>query len=665
VADRPSNLCLALSGGGFRAALYHLGVIRFLYKTGMLREVKYICSVSGGSVLAAHLLLNWHLYTGDENSFQNAAERLVAFAQSDMRGAIVRRLLLRFGLLVFVLSVAFAAGVWLASAAGANFVARLMPWMPSWAPLPGLAVAWVGATTFMVWWWRNRGRTFLLRQHYEAFYRPKAKALPGWKKWFAKREKPQLTDLGGPEQGKPQLYILATSLTTTEVFAFKQTGLDWNDPKPDEEPDIAGSHLPVSTAVAASSAFPPFFPPVTLTPADLKSTSAKFDTQRLTDGGVHDNLGLSWARKLPVEKSSPVEILIVSDAEAELDEEKDASYRWDLQRNLRASYILMQRLSGMGRNPEVQREKGGAPNEEDKKDQAEIKRNPEAQHKACSFCIRDVVRRAGTHSVPVETQRQIQFIRTDFDNFSNGEVHLLIAHGYATARQAWKEMFPIEEVPVGDPWSPITDEELLNDVKRNKIDLSQSKKTIRLRWPGWRTLIWAAPIFLGAGLVILGCFLLCARGGRPHGLDCSGRFYNVTYTTADDPLFKNTRVLDPLVPFWEQQMKEQDKAYKIVKLEIAPDADSRASGATGPFPCGLVYDHTAYRFTAHAFTARESNAGPVCDEYLPIVAGTDDDSFEVPALDSRHSLVIIGRLVRRSPGDFPDDPCQILSPRVK
>lgn len=46
---------LALSGGGFRATLFHLGVIRFLYERGLLPKVRIICSVSGGSILAAHL----------------------------------------------------------------------------------------------------------------------------------------------------------------------------------------------------------------------------------------------------------------------------------------------------------------------------------------------------------------------------------------------------------------------------------------------------------------------------------------------------------------------------------------------------------------------------------------------------------------------------------
>jgi predicted acylesterase/phospholipase RssA len=49
---------LALSGGGFRASLYHLGLVRFLRDAGLLSQVSHITAVSGGSIIAAHLVLN-------------------------------------------------------------------------------------------------------------------------------------------------------------------------------------------------------------------------------------------------------------------------------------------------------------------------------------------------------------------------------------------------------------------------------------------------------------------------------------------------------------------------------------------------------------------------------------------------------------------------------
>jgi len=46
---------LALSGGGYRAALFHLGVLRRLHEFGVLQKTTHISSVSGGSILAGHL----------------------------------------------------------------------------------------------------------------------------------------------------------------------------------------------------------------------------------------------------------------------------------------------------------------------------------------------------------------------------------------------------------------------------------------------------------------------------------------------------------------------------------------------------------------------------------------------------------------------------------
>lgn len=46
---------LCVSGGGYRAALFHLGALRRLNEVGLLAEIDTISSVSGGSILAAFL----------------------------------------------------------------------------------------------------------------------------------------------------------------------------------------------------------------------------------------------------------------------------------------------------------------------------------------------------------------------------------------------------------------------------------------------------------------------------------------------------------------------------------------------------------------------------------------------------------------------------------
>lgn len=48
---------LALSGGGFRASLFHLGVLARLAETDILRAVEVMSTVSGGSIVGAHYYL--------------------------------------------------------------------------------------------------------------------------------------------------------------------------------------------------------------------------------------------------------------------------------------------------------------------------------------------------------------------------------------------------------------------------------------------------------------------------------------------------------------------------------------------------------------------------------------------------------------------------------
>ncbi|MET0374729.1 MAG: patatin-like phospholipase family protein [Rhizorhabdus sp.] len=50
---------IALSGGGYRAMLFHLGAIVRLFETGVLQRAARISSVSGGSITSAKLALEW------------------------------------------------------------------------------------------------------------------------------------------------------------------------------------------------------------------------------------------------------------------------------------------------------------------------------------------------------------------------------------------------------------------------------------------------------------------------------------------------------------------------------------------------------------------------------------------------------------------------------
>jgi NTE family protein len=67
-AGKPEvGMALCLSGGGYRAMVFHIGMLWRLYETGLLGGVKRISSVSGGSITAGLLGLKWR-----ELSFQPA-----------------------------------------------------------------------------------------------------------------------------------------------------------------------------------------------------------------------------------------------------------------------------------------------------------------------------------------------------------------------------------------------------------------------------------------------------------------------------------------------------------------------------------------------------------------------------------------------------------------
>jgi len=94
--SRRRGVALCLSGGGFRAALFHLGALARLNELGILSRVDTVTAVSGGSIFAAHLAT--HLAPWPRPSMAapewNAliAEPFRRFTASDLRtGAILRR----------------------------------------------------------------------------------------------------------------------------------------------------------------------------------------------------------------------------------------------------------------------------------------------------------------------------------------------------------------------------------------------------------------------------------------------------------------------------------------------------------------------------------------------------------------------------------------------
>ncbi len=226
------HLGLALSGGGFRATLYHLGVVRFLRDAGILPKVTHIASVSGGSVLGAHLTLNWNRYCGSDVEFEEAADEIIRFVQMDVRNRIVRRF---------------------PFASTANSMRRVLQLRAN----------------------RQLTRPGLLEQHYEKFL-------------FGKTCLFELPV-------RPRLHILATNVSEGRLCSFNRDGLLRQRRSAGRRDRFERVHLGLATvamAVAASSAFPGGFPPLELSGWDVGAGDGEFTRQSFTDGGVFDNLGL-------------------------------------------------------------------------------------------------------------------------------------------------------------------------------------------------------------------------------------------------------------------------------------------------------------------------------------------------------------------------------------
>jgi len=74
-----SGTALCLSGGGYRAMVFHLGALLRLNEAGLLPDIDCVSSVSGGSITAAALALAWpELRFDDDGVADNFIEEVVS-----------------------------------------------------------------------------------------------------------------------------------------------------------------------------------------------------------------------------------------------------------------------------------------------------------------------------------------------------------------------------------------------------------------------------------------------------------------------------------------------------------------------------------------------------------------------------------------------------------
>ena len=165
------------------------------------RTVTHITAVSGGSVLAAHMVLNWDRFNSSDEEFSAAASELLRFIRLDVRNRIVRR---------YPFTV----------------MRNLARWA-TWRPVD-----------------RMLSRSGLLEAYYQNHL-------------YGERCLYEL-----PES--PELHLLATNVSEGCLCSFTHDGLIMQRRLPGDKLEferIAAGLATVPLAVAASSAFPGFFPP--------------------------------------------------------------------------------------------------------------------------------------------------------------------------------------------------------------------------------------------------------------------------------------------------------------------------------------------------------------------------------------------------------------------
>jgi NTE family protein len=235
---RREGRALCLSGGGFRAALFHLGALRRLNEVGLLSRFQTISSVSGGSITNGLLAAAWRKLTAGEGGVFTNFPALIEATLRRFCGQDLRT--------------------------GPLLLDRLDP--RNWLHLMGDDHS---ATDFLAQGYRDRLVHDL-----------------------------RLEDLKAIQAaGGPKFVFDASNLQTGVNFTFSGDGVgDW------KIGHTAAPKLLVAEAIAASSAFPIAFPPLVLKfepgafdGGALAEDPTHRDLSRrvvLSDGGVYDNLGL-------------------------------------------------------------------------------------------------------------------------------------------------------------------------------------------------------------------------------------------------------------------------------------------------------------------------------------------------------------------------------------
>lgn len=246
---------LSLSGGGYRAAAFHLGTLRYLHKAGVLGKLECLSVVSGGAIIGAAYCLK----IKDFNGF----DEFERFLKGRLQENIIKKILLS-GLTIRV-----ALFVTLTVLGTIVFVS-IGPW---------IAFTYVIALIFLVA--KFQFKIFPVSIFIEDIF----------DKMFY--EKKTLSDL----VENPCLIINSTNLQSGRLFYFTRDSI--SDSTYDNSYSgyrrqvFKAETFPIAKAVMCSSCFPSFFTPIEIGKEYfLDPKEAEKVKPILVDGGVYDNQGI-------------------------------------------------------------------------------------------------------------------------------------------------------------------------------------------------------------------------------------------------------------------------------------------------------------------------------------------------------------------------------------
>lgn len=246
---------LALSGGGSRAAAFHLGCMRALNDRGILDQVHTLSTVSGGSVIGA-------LWAYSDDSFEEFDQRMQTLLRKGLKRGIIRYTFFS-GEAPKIVGTIFTSGVLAALCSSARLLISALG-------LVGIKHVSLDS----------------LKLHLRAPLPRFASRTTAFAK-FLDREYFKGALLKGIKRKNLQIIINATELRTQSAFRYGsiESGC-WRFGTLTEDTFVA-------KAVAVSASFPAILPALDEQQRYTKRGETATHRTIVSDGGVYDNLGTS------------------------------------------------------------------------------------------------------------------------------------------------------------------------------------------------------------------------------------------------------------------------------------------------------------------------------------------------------------------------------------